>query len=82
MYWKLVIPISLCASATLAEVFRASVLALPRGQFEAAASAGMTGSHSCRLVILPQAVLARRRSGGGFTQILPARFGQARRTPA
>src|SRR5699024_1869076 len=39
---KLVIPITLCAAATLAEVFRAGVLALPRGQTEAGLSVGLT----------------------------------------
>ncbi|MBZ2195323.1 amino acid ABC transporter permease [Occultella gossypii] len=56
VYWKLVIPIGLCAAATLAEVFRAGVLALPRGQGEAAAAVGMTGPQAFRLVIFPQAL--------------------------
>lgn len=56
VFWKLVIPISLCASATLAEVFRAGVLAVPRGQTEAGLSIGLTRGQTSRLVILPQAL--------------------------
>ena len=35
-YLKLVIPVGLCTAAVIAEVFRAGVLAIPRGQTEAA----------------------------------------------
>ena len=42
LYWKLVIPIGLCSGATIAEVFRAGVLALPKGQTEAARSLGFS----------------------------------------
>lgn len=56
LYWKLVIPIGLCSGATIAEVFRAGILALPAGQGEAAAAVGMTHAQSMRYVIFPQAV--------------------------
>lgn len=56
LYWKLVIPIGLCSGATIAEVFRAGVLALPKGQTEAALAIGMTKGKIYRNVIFPQAI--------------------------
>jgi amine acid ABC transporter, permease protein, 3-TM region, His/Glu/Gln/Arg/opine family len=55
-FYKLVIPIALCASATIAEVFRAGILALPRGQTEAGLAVGLTERQTLRLVVLPQAI--------------------------
>jgi glutamate transport system permease protein len=56
IFWKLVIPITLCSSAVMAEIFRAGILALPAGQVEAALSLGMRNSQATRFVVLPQAV--------------------------
>lgn len=56
LYWKLVIPIGLCSGATTAEVFRAGVLALPKGQTEAAEAIGLTRSQVMRFVVFTQAV--------------------------
>jgi glutamate transport system permease protein len=56
IFWKLVIPISLCSSAVMAEIFRAGILALPAGQVEAALSIGLRHSQATRHVVLPQAV--------------------------
>jgi glutamate transport system permease protein len=56
IFWKLVIPITLCSSAVMAEIFRAGILALPAGQVEAALSVGMRNSQATRFVVLPQAV--------------------------
>lgn len=56
LYWKLVIPIGLCSGATIAEVFRAGILALPKGQAEAAEALGMTRNQVMGYVVLPQAV--------------------------
>ncbi len=56
VFWKLVIPIVVCSSAVIAEVFRAGILALPRGQTEAAASLGLSPSQAMRRVLLPQAI--------------------------
>ncbi|AMM34229.1 polar amino acid ABC transporter permease [Sinomonas atrocyanea] len=56
IFWKLVIPITLCSSAVMAEIFRAGILALPAGQTEAALSLGMQQSQATRFVVLPQAV--------------------------
>jgi len=43
-------------SAVLAEIFRAGILSLDRGQSEAALAVGMTDGQSMRLVVFPQAV--------------------------
>lgn len=56
LFWKLVIPIGLCSGATVAEVFRAGILALPRGQAEAGAAIGLTPSQVFRLIEFPQAL--------------------------
>jgi glutamate transport system permease protein len=52
----LVIGLTAYNSAVLAEIFRAGILSLSKGQTEAALSLGMTYWQSMRLVILPQAV--------------------------
>lgn len=56
LFWKLVIPIGLCSAATVAEVFRAGILALPGGQAEAGAAIGLTSSQVFRLIKFPQAL--------------------------
>ncbi len=56
IFWKLVIPIVLVSSASMAEVFRAGVLALDPGQAEAAAAIGLRRGQTMRLVVLPQAI--------------------------
>lgn len=56
LYWKLVVPIGLCSGATIAEVFRAGILALPKGQSEAAEALGMTRTQVMRYVVFPQAI--------------------------
>ena len=55
-FWMLTIPISLAASGVLAEVFRAGVNAVPKGQTEAAMSIGLTHGKIVRKIILPQAL--------------------------
>jgi glutamate transport system permease protein len=55
VFWKLVVPIVLVMSAIIAEVFRAGILALDRGQGEAASAIGFGYWQSMRLVVLPQA---------------------------
>ena len=42
--------------AFLAEIFRAGVQAVPKGQMEAARASGMTSAQAMRYIILPQAV--------------------------
>ncbi len=55
-YWALVIGLTLYNSAIFAEVIRAGVLSLPKGQSEAAYAVGMSRGQAQRLVVLPQAV--------------------------
>jgi glutamate transport system permease protein len=55
-FWQLVVPIALTNAAVVAELVRAGVGALDRGQGEAAESLGMTHWQSMRWVVLPQAV--------------------------
>jgi polar amino acid transport system permease protein len=42
--------------AYLAEIIRAGILSVPRGQFEAARAVGMTQAMTMRVVVLPQAL--------------------------
>jgi glutamate transport system permease protein len=51
-----VVPIVISGTATVAELFRAGVLSMERGQFEAAYSIGLGYWAAMRLVILPQVV--------------------------
>jgi glutamate transport system permease protein len=52
----LIIGLAAYNMAVLAEIYRAGILSLDRGQSEAAYSVGMTRSKAMRLVILPQAL--------------------------
>jgi len=56
IFWKLTVPIILINSAVIAEIVRAGIRSLDRGQSEAALALGMTTGLSLRLVVLPQAV--------------------------
>lgn len=56
LFWQLVWPIVLTNAAVLAEIFRAGVRALPRGQSEAAYALGLRYWPTMRMVVLPQAV--------------------------
>lgn len=58
--------LTLYNSAVLAEIMRAGILSLPRGQREAAAALGMTYRQQMRFVILPQ----------GLRRMVPATVGQ------
>ena len=55
-FWMLALPVALAASGVLAEVFRAGVNAVPRGQVEAALSIGLSPAKTMRRIVLPQAV--------------------------
>ena len=55
-YWCVVIALTVYNGAVLAEVFRAGVLAVPRGQAEAAYAIGLRKAQVMNLVLLPQAV--------------------------
>jgi polar amino acid transport system permease protein len=51
-----VVGISLGYAAYMAEIFRAGIQAIPRGQYEASRSLGLTGWQTARFIILPQAL--------------------------
>jgi glutamate transport system permease protein len=65
-FWAGVLGLSLYTSAVLAEIIRAGILSLPRGQTEAARSLGLSYAQSMRHVILPQ----------GLRLMVPAMMGQ------
>ncbi len=51
-----VVALALNSSAYVAEIFRAGILAVDKGQMEAARSLGLSAWQSMRLVVLPQAI--------------------------
>jgi polar amino acid transport system permease protein len=55
-FWWGVMGLTLTYGAYMAEVYRAGIEAVPRGQMEAARSLGMSHGQSMRYVIVPQAV--------------------------
>jgi glutamate transport system permease protein len=55
-FWAVVLGLMLYNGSVLAEVFRAGLLAVPRGQREAAFALGLRKTQVVRLVLLPQAV--------------------------
>ena len=57
-FMAVVIGLSLHNGAVLAEVFRAGINSLPRGQAEAAYSIGFRKNQTMRLILIPQAVRA------------------------
>ncbi|WP_447949540.1 amino acid ABC transporter permease [Microbacterium aurum] len=57
-YWAVVIALIVYNGSVLAEVIRAGVESLPRGQYEAGYAIGLRKSGVMRLVLLPQAIRA------------------------
>ena len=55
-YWVGLIAFVIFEAAYLGEIVRAGVQSVARGQVEAAAAAGLTGSQTTRYVVLPQAL--------------------------
>jgi glutamate transport system permease protein len=55
-YWMITLPIGLGTAAVVAEVYRAGVLAVPRGQSEAAASLSLSGPQTFFYIVFPQAL--------------------------
>jgi len=55
-YWMLTLPVGLSTAAVVAEVYRAGVLAVPRGQTDAARSLGMTEMQVFFVIVFPQAL--------------------------
>jgi polar amino acid transport system permease protein len=51
-----VVGISLGYAAYMAEIFRAGIQAIPKGQYEASRSLGLTGWQTARFIVLPQAL--------------------------
>jgi polar amino acid transport system permease protein len=51
-----VLAMSVCYGAYMAEIFRAGIQAIPKGQMEAALALGLSRSQAMRKVILPQTV--------------------------
>ncbi|WP_030326430.1 amino acid ABC transporter permease [Streptomyces sp. NRRL B-3229] len=64
--WYLVVGLTAYNSVIIAEILRAGVESLPRGQREAAAAIGLTRGQTLRLILLPQA----------FRTMLPALISQ------
>ena len=56
MTWRAIVALMVSYSAYLAEIFRAGIEAVPRGQREASWSLGLSRMQTFRLVVLPQAV--------------------------
>lgn len=67
-FWALVIGLVLFNTVVLAEIFRAGILSLPRGQAEAAAAIGLSPGETFRIVLLPQA--ARRMLPALISQLV------------
>lgn len=55
-YWGVVIALTLYNGSVLAEVLRAGVLAVPKGQGEAAMAIGMRKTQIMNIILMPQAV--------------------------
>src|SRR5919201_1926411 len=55
-FWAGVLGLSMYTSAVLAEIIRAGILSLPRGQSEAARALGLSHPHTPTHVVLPQAL--------------------------
>jgi His/Glu/Gln/Arg/opine family amino acid ABC transporter permease subunit len=55
-FWAGVLGLSMYTSAVLAEIIRAGIVSLPRGQTEAARALGLSHAQTMRSVILPQAL--------------------------
>jgi glutamate transport system permease protein len=56
LFWSLVLALSIYNSSIFAEIFRAGILSLDRGQSEAASAIGLGYWQAMGLVIVPQAV--------------------------
>ena len=55
-YWMLTLPVGLSTAAVVAEVYRAGVLAVPRGQTEAARALGLSEARVFAHIVFPQAL--------------------------
>ena len=66
----LTLGLSIYNGAFLAEIFRAGILSVPRGQTEAAATVGLSGARAALIVVLPQALRVALPAAGGQYQTL------------
>jgi general L-amino acid transport system permease protein len=66
----LTLGLSIYNSTFLAEIFRAGILSVPRGQSEAAATVGLNGVRAAWLIILPQALRLALPPAAGQYQTL------------
>jgi ABC-type amino acid transport system permease subunit len=55
-YWMLTLPVGVSVAAVVAEVYRAGVLAVPRGQTDAARALGLSEARVFAHVVFPQAL--------------------------
>ena len=55
-YWSVVIALTLYNGSVLAEVFRAGINSVPKGQSEAAMAIGMRKTQVMNIILLPQAI--------------------------
>ncbi|QXC60430.1 amino acid ABC transporter permease [Aquihabitans sp. G128] len=58
LLWCVVFGLTVYNGSVLAEIFRAGVVAVPKGQQEAASAIGLTRAQTLRIVLFPQAVRA------------------------
>ena len=63
--WRATGVLTVFAAAYLAEAIRGGLNAIPRGQFEAARSLGLSSVHTMALVVLPQALKVALPAMGG-----------------
>ncbi|WP_423065336.1 amino acid ABC transporter permease [Devosia sp. CN2-171] len=54
--WRAIVALTICYSAFIAEIFRAGIEAVDRGQIEAARSLGLGRWHTFRFIVAPQAL--------------------------
>ena len=66
----LTLGLSIYNSTFLAEIFRAGILSVPRGQTEAAATVGLSGARAALLITLPQALRVALPPAAGQYQTL------------
>ncbi len=55
LFWSAIISLSAYAAAYQAEIVRAGILAVPKGQIEAAMASGLTRRQSIMIIVVPQA---------------------------
>jgi polar amino acid transport system permease protein len=54
--WRAIFALTVCYSAFIAEIFRAGIEAVDRGQIEAARALGLNRWHTFRFIVAPQAL--------------------------